>query len=122
MCNMDVWRGVFINTRSADLAFAQQTYSLLVPEPHGPQHEEVDTALFFTLPVPKIYILLDDDVTLGAGVYPNNFHYFSDRLRTANNGGYGYTVVHAQTDHEGMLSDSTEVARGILIAAAALGG
>jgi hypothetical protein len=82
----------------------------------------VDTALFFSLPVPKIYILLDDDVTLGAGEYPNNFHYFSDRLRNANNGGYGYTVVHAQTDHEGMLTDPADIARGILIAAAALGG
>ena len=122
VCNLGIWRELFVNMRSWDTDFVQQTYDLLVPEPNGPQREAVDTAAFFTIPMPKVYILMDEDITLGVGASPNNFRYFSDRLRNANNGGYGYTVVHVQADHEGMLSNPTEVARGILVAAAALGG
>ena len=33
----EVFRDLFINTRKNDAAFVEETYKLLVPEPHGPE-------------------------------------------------------------------------------------
>jgi pimeloyl-ACP methyl ester carboxylesterase len=119
-CSPDLYRNFLVNTRKDQDVFVQQTYSLLVPEPHGPECEVMDTTAFFTLSKPKAFLLGTQDITLSND--PSQWLLFSDRMRSANNGQYAYQVFNVSTDHEAMLTDPVGLASVILQAAAALGG
>ena len=119
-CSLEVWRELLVNTRQGDAAFVQETYSQLVPEPHGPEDQSMATSAFFTLAKPKAFLWGTEDICLGGS--PAQWLLFADRLRTANNGQYSSVVYNVTSDHQSMLTNPAGLAGTILQAAAALGG
>ena len=54
----DIYKRYFVGTMANDTAFVTATYAAMVPEPHGPELELMDTTDFFKIPCPKAYISL----------------------------------------------------------------
>lgn len=119
-CSMNVWRDILVNTRRDDAVFVQETYSQLVPEPHGPEYQPMDTSAFFRTPTPKAFLWATQDISLGGD--PAQWRQFADRLQTADNGQYSFVMYNVTADHQSMLTNPAGLASSILQAAAALGG
>ncbi len=88
--NIEVYKDYFTNTMANDTALIDGTYALMVPEPHGPEVQVMDTTQFFQIPMPKAYISLTQDFTLSSNY--KSWLLFSDRVKKANNGGVPYQV------------------------------
>ncbi|RED59216.1 alpha/beta hydrolase [Cohnella lupini] len=65
MLPFPVFRETFVNL--ADLPFAQQAYSRILPEPATPLFEKLDLKKFFKLTTPKSYLYLTEDNVLPQG-------------------------------------------------------
>ena len=90
--NIEVYKDYFVNTMANDTALIDGTYALMVPEPHGPEVQEMDTSKFFTIPMPKAYISLTKDITLSSSY--TSWLMFSDRVKKGDNAGVPYQVSH----------------------------
>ncbi|CAK0738454.1 hypothetical protein CVIRNUC_001045 [Coccomyxa viridis] len=112
VCNRDVYRTYFVNTAANNTAFVTATYAGLVPEPHGPEMQTQNTTAFFQIPVPKAFVLGTQDVGLSGGY--RSWLLFSDRLAEANNGNAPFRVHEIYGDHESMLTQPQNLAKGIL--------
>ena len=112
VCNRDVYRTYFVNTAANNTAFVTATYAGLVPEPHGPEMQTQNTTAFFQIPVPKAFVLGTQDVGLSGGY--RSWLLFSDRLAQANNGNAPFRVHEIYGDHESMLTQPQNLAKGIL--------
>ncbi|CAL5223914.1 g6512 [Coccomyxa viridis] len=110
--NIEVYKDYFTNTMANDTALIDGTYALMVPEPHGPEVQVMDTTQFFQIPMPKAYISLTQDFTLSSNY--KSWLLFSDRVKKANNGGVPYQVYEVYGDHESMLTQPSNLALGIL--------
>ncbi len=90
--NIEVYKDYFVNTMANDTALIDGTYALMVPEPHGPEVQVMDTTKFFQIPMPKAYISLTQDFTLSSDY--KSWLLFSDRVKKGNNAGVPYQVTH----------------------------
>lgn len=115
----EVFRDLFINTRKNDAAFVEETYKLLVPEPHGPELQKVNATTFYTIPMPKAFINMNHDITL---LDYRTWLLFSDRVSRSDNAGVPYQVYTIYGDHESMLTQQANLATAILEAVAGLQG
>ena len=88
--NIDLYREYFVNTMANDTALIDTTYALMVPEPHGPEVQQMDTTQFFQIPMPKAFVTLTKDATLSANY--KSWLLFSDRIKKGNNAGVPYQV------------------------------
>jgi hypothetical protein len=61
----DIWRHSFVNDGDDDLA--RSTYAKLWPEPCQPLIEPLDLKKFYSLSIPKSYILGQDDIVQPEG-------------------------------------------------------
>lgn len=68
----------------------QRTYDLMVPEPRGPELQELDTSAFFSTPIPKAFIFETLDHSLSTDT--SAWLLFSDRLAQSNNANVSYQV------------------------------
>ena len=76
----DIYKRYFVETMGNDTAFVTATYAAMVPEPHGPELELMDTTDFFKIPCPKAYISLTQ--VDGNPFYPNPSQFGSGSVRT----------------------------------------
>ena len=108
----DIYRDYFVNTMANDTAFVTATYTAMVPEPHGPEIQQMDTTAFFQIPMPKAYISLTKDSSLSKDY--KSWLLFSDRISKGNNAGVPYQVHEVYGDHEAMLTQPSQLALSIL--------
>ncbi|MHA6530000.1 alpha/beta fold hydrolase [Paenibacillus sp. BAC0078] len=62
MLPFNLFRDTFVNT--ATLEQAQALYKKVIPEPGGPLFEKLDLKKFYSLPTPKSYLYLTEDIAM----------------------------------------------------------
>ena len=101
----DVWRAGFINDGDDELA--RSTYERLCPEPYAPIIERIDFTKFYSLPVPKSYILGDEDIGMPEGDQWGWRPRFTDRLGD-------HQFVEICGGHETVFTNPKELAQAII--------
>ena len=74
-----------------DTALVDGTYAFMVPEPLGPELQQLDTTQFFQIPMPKAFITFTQDISLSSSY--KSWLLFSDRIKKGNNAGVPYQVT-----------------------------
>jgi pimeloyl-ACP methyl ester carboxylesterase len=102
----DIWRDHFI--QDAPEAVARMIWELLTPEPNGVNVEPLDLTRFYTLEIPKSYIVLRQDASLP----PGTFHpQMSARLGAC-------TLLEMDGSHEVMFTRPAALAESLIAASA----
>jgi pimeloyl-ACP methyl ester carboxylesterase len=104
----DIWRDAFINDGDEDLV--RSTYQRLWPEPYQPLMEPLSLEKFYSLAIPKSYLLGREDVALPEGEQWGWRPRFTDRLGE-------HRFLEVRGSHEGLLTNPDDLADSLIEAA-----
>jgi pimeloyl-ACP methyl ester carboxylesterase len=104
----DIWRNAFINDGDEDLA--RSTHQRLWPEPYQPIIEPLNLEKFYSLSIPKSYLLGTEDIALPEGDEWGWRPRFTDRLGE-------HRFLEMRGSHEVLLTDPDGLADKIIQAA-----